>query len=259
MNDAAALARVLASLHDTLAGVVDELVPIDAGFVGRTRSLPHLWTVNQVNITGGASVDELVALGEEHQADLAFRHVVVDDEAVGRALAAPLSEMGWQVGRMLHMVLGPQAPARRVETAGVVELGEEEMVDLMRLWLVEERRAEPVEVLDQVAEYNLREGRLWNEVRLGVRDGAGVPVALTKLRIRAGVAWVEDVYTIPDARGRGHGRALVTRAVELARAASTQLTFIIADDDDWPRHLYASIGFSPVGVTRTFHLDLGGL
>jgi GNAT superfamily N-acetyltransferase len=258
MSDAASMAQVLASLHQTLAGVVEDLVAIDAGYVARTRSLPHLWTLNQVNVTGDVGVDELVALGEEHQVDLAFRHVVVDDEAVGRALQAPLAAMGWEVGREVLMVLGPEAPVPLVGAAPIVELAEDEMVRLMRRWLVEEDRGDSNDVLDQVAEYNVREGRLWDEIRLGVRDPAGEPVALTKLRRRDGVAWVEDVYTVPAARRRGYARALVTRAVELAREASPALTFIIADDDDWPKHLYASIGFAPVGVTRTFHLDLRG-
>ena len=31
---------------------------------------------------------------------------------------------------------------------------------------------------------------------------------------------------------------------------------IVADDNDWPKELYARIGFRPIDRTREFHLDL---
>jgi ribosomal protein S18 acetylase RimI-like enzyme len=61
------------------------------------------------------------------------------------------------------------------------------------------------------------------------------------------IVQVEDVYTAPEHRGRGFARALLTRAVELAQAADPELTFIVADDGDWPKRLYAKIGFVPAG------------
>src|SRR5581483_7859445 len=67
---------------------------------------------------------------------------------------------------------------------------------------------------------------------------------------------VEDVYTVPSARGRGLGRALVTRGVEIATEAGHELTFIIADEDDWPRQLYEQIGFEPIGRIIHFHREL---
>ena len=52
-------------------------------------------------------------------------------------------------------------------------------------------------------------------------------------------------------------RALVTRAVSLAREAGHELTFIVADDNDWPKQLYARIGFEPVGYAWLFHREVG--
>jgi predicted GNAT family acetyltransferase len=65
-------------------------------------------------------------------------------------------------------------------------------------------------------------------------------------------AWVEDVYTVPDARERGYARTLVTHATAIARSERKGLTFIIADDDDWPKNLYSRIGFERVGQMRVF-------
>jgi predicted GNAT family acetyltransferase len=70
------------------------------------------------------------------------------------------------------------------------------------------------------------------------------------------VAQVEDVYTVPEERNRGHARKLVTKATEVARASGHELVFIVADADDWPQHLYRRIGFAPIG--RTWALHRGG-
>ncbi len=95
---------------------------------------------------------------------------------------------------------------------------------------------------------------MWSERSFGILDDTGAPVALTKLRSRRGTAWVEDVYTAPEARRRGFARTLVTYATGLARSAGHELVFIIADDNDWPKHLYESIGFRPVGLAWGFYL-----
>jgi predicted GNAT family acetyltransferase len=84
----------------------------------------------------------------------------------------------------------------------------------------------------------------------------GSLAAITVLYSDGSVAQVEDVYTVPEERNRGHARALVTKAVEVARAVGYELVFIVADADDWPRHLYRRIGFEPVG--RTWALHRGG-
>jgi hypothetical protein len=36
-------------------------------------------------------------------------------------------------------------------------------------------------------------------------------------------------------------------------ALDPELLFIVADDNDWPKDLYARLGFEPVGRTRAFH------
>jgi ribosomal protein S18 acetylase RimI-like enzyme len=59
------------------------------------------------------------------------------------------------------------------------------------------------------------------------------------------------------ARGRGLGRMVVARAIELAREADPELVFIVADDDGWPKQLYAKLGFEPVGRLLSFHRGRG--
>jgi GNAT superfamily N-acetyltransferase len=283
-----------------LAEVVEEAGP---GWSARTPSLPLVHTLNRFHVPGrpGAAgeilalAEEVLALAEEHQADLGYRHVVVEDEGTARQLVASLGSAGWRVERLVLMALDARALTLRGGTASVGAAGEpvsgrvsepvsglvsepvsglvsdpvsdlvsdlvseltaDEAAELMRRWAVEDRLEVVPGVIEQLAVYNDREGRMWNERALGIRQD-GVPVALTKYRSNDGVAWVEDVYTVPEARGRGYARTLVTRAAGAAVAAGHELTFIVADDEDWPKELYRDIGFRPVARSWTFHKDLG--
>jgi len=134
----------------------------------------------------------------------------------------------------------------------VVEAGELEVAEMMRRWYGEDELEPPG--LDQLVEVGLRESRACGDQLLGVRSSDGQLVTISKLRGDGVIAQVEDVYTTPEARGRGFGRAVVTRAVELARDAGHKLIFINADDNDWPKELYARIGFRPLGRLWQFHL-----
>ena len=77
-------------------------------------------------------------------------------------------------------------------------------------------------------------------------DG-GVDAAVTTLYSDGAVAQVEDVVTLRDHRRRGLARATLTLALDAAIDMGHELVFIVADEDDWPKDLYARLGFDPVG------------
>jgi ribosomal protein S18 acetylase RimI-like enzyme len=83
-----------------------------------------------------------------------------------------------------------------------------------------------------------------------VEDGEVVSSA--QLYSDGGTAQVEDVATLPAYRGRGHAKALVTRAVEEAVAGDHEFIFLVADGDDWPKKLYNRLGFDEVGSRFAF-------
>jgi predicted GNAT family acetyltransferase len=184
-------------------------------------------------------------------ADLSFRHLVIEDGSAAAYLDDSFLAAGWKVEREVIMALD-RPPDREVDTSAVVELEEDQMVRLMKLWILEEHVGIEPKAVDQVMEYNRREGRAWNERCFGISDDDGSPVAITKLRMNDAIAWVEDVYTVPEARERGYARMLVTHATAIARSDRKDVTFILADDDDWPKNLYARIGFERVGQIRIF-------
>jgi GNAT superfamily N-acetyltransferase len=133
----------------------------------------------------------------------------------------------------------------------VNEASEAEMVEIYSRWIAEEHE-EPLEAQRQVVEHTRLTWRARNARYLGVAVAPGELASMTVLMSGGPVAQVEDVYTAPEQRGRGHARALVTRAVELAREGGYEMTFITADDDGWPRQLYERIGFAPAGRVWLF-------
>ena len=77
----------------------------------------------------------------------------------------------------------------------------------------------------------------------------GRPVAAAQLNSDGRIAEVDDVATLPEFRRRGYASAVVLRAVEEALAAGHDLVFLVAEDEDWPKELYARLGFEAVGRT----------
>jgi GNAT superfamily N-acetyltransferase len=259
--------RVEEVLDWTVSSLADEFCEVEGGSVALTPSLPLVYSLNRFRPHPTVLAEDVVALADRHLAHLPYRHIDIDDDATAatmeRTLVTPGS--GWKVDREVFMVLGepvePGGPSgsRPGTSPGdvVVELGAEEADEMMRQWHVEENLDTVPGVLDQLAVYNRREGALWSERPLGVREGDR-PVAITKSRSHGAVGWVEDVYTAPDARRKGYARLLVSRAIDLARSGGHDVTFIIADDNDWPKHLYEALGFRPAWRVWTFHRDVLG-
>jgi ribosomal protein S18 acetylase RimI-like enzyme len=245
------LDRALAFMREMLGRTADELQPIDDGWVARSPSLPAVWGINTVIVTRPRSFAALVALAEEELDRLGYRQIAFEDQQTGPGLEAEFLAAGWKVDREVVMVLST-GPDRRVDTSMVIDADEDAVLALMGRWHGEGRDVGD-EDLAQLVEYSRREARACGDRLLGVRNDARQLVAMSKLRSDGVVAQVEDVYTAPEARGRGHGRAVVTHAAALARNDRHDLVFIVADDNDWPQLLYGRIGFRPVGRRWLFH------
>jgi RimJ/RimL family protein N-acetyltransferase len=65
-------------------------------------------------------------------------------------------------------------------------------------------------------------------------------------------AMIWGVYTAPETRGRGVGRALMNAAIARARATPglERLTLAVATHNTAARALYVSLGFAPWGLER---------
>ncbi len=103
MSDHAA--RIHAYEHGTLALVADEVVEIPEGYVARSAALPAVWALNRVVVNRPVEYAEALELVERHQAELPYRHLVVEHEPSGEVLERRLRSEGWQLERNVGMVL----------------------------------------------------------------------------------------------------------------------------------------------------------
>jgi predicted GNAT family acetyltransferase len=251
------LDRALAFTWAVAETIADEVVRVPRGTVLRTPSLRGAWSVNGLRLEGAQpdlTLAGAAAECAEQLPDLPYVHLIVEDEPTADRLAADARAEGWRVDRTLYMALRG-APERDVDTSRVREGDLEEVLDLTDEWFVEEGEATSPEVAADLREMTRREHAATPERRFVVDDPPGRLAAMTSMRERDRVCQLEDVYVRPDVRGRGHARALVTHAAAFARRDDHEVVFIVADEDDWPRRLYASVGFAPLGRTAILHRD----
>jgi ribosomal protein S18 acetylase RimI-like enzyme len=78
--------------------------------------------------------------------------------------------------------------------------------------------------------------------------GEAVGVAVVRLQpsvwSRALEAYLAELYVVPDQRGQGYGRELITETVRLARERGADYAFLITSEDDrLAQRLYEAAGF----------------
>jgi GNAT superfamily N-acetyltransferase len=75
----------------------------------------------------------------------------------------------------------------------------------------------------------------------------GTVASYCELYSEGSTGQIENVFTFERFRKRGLARAIVSRALDESRAAAHDLTFLLADRDDWPKELYRKLGFDEIG------------
>ena len=175
----------------------------------------------------------------------AHRRVESPDDGVGRRVRA-VPHGAWAGGR---------AARRSWPTAGEGERDDRRRPRSTRshretsgLPRGDRARASPGPTREEVVRCCSTQDVLWSEV--------GSAAALRRARGRAAASSARPTSTrtggpprsrtsrrSPDIRGRGLASAVVLRAVEEAVASGHDFVFLIADDEDWPKELYARLGF----------------
>ena len=190
------------------------------------------------------SVEALVAFADEALAGLAHRRVDVDLVDVAEPLRAGFEAKGWTAQRLLWM--RHEAPLPPGPKVAVEEAPYDAVHDLRMAWYREDfPHQDPGGYHIHAREVALRRGALV----LAVREG-GVPVAFAQLE-RDGVgAEITHVYVHPNYRGAGRGTAMTRAAVEAA--SDVRDLWIVTDEEDRPKDLYARLGFRRVWATMEF-------
>lgn len=232
----------------------ERIVPFRFGRAYFNDTFRQVWDLNFLLVDGEQDVDpgELAADAEllHTDAEQAHRRAAVTSDAVGAKLERFFRRLGWEVNRSLYMAHRGEGE-RAVSTATVEEVSRSDLLPFRR----EAARAEPWATSEEVVDEVVAAGSLWEEAgnaRYFAVLADGRPVAATELYSDGRTAQVEDVVTLADHRGRGYGSAVVLRAVEEALTAGHRFVFLVADDADWPKELYARLGFEAIGRTWSF-------
>jgi ribosomal protein S18 acetylase RimI-like enzyme len=213
-----------------------------------------VWDLNNLRVEreAGVTPEELADDAERLQgeAGLAHRRLVILDERFGAALADGFAALGWRGERFLYMVRR-RSSEREADLARVEEVPWEALGGIRAEIARAEPRIDDEETVRQLREATRRVAQAGNARHFAVVSDGQI-VASADLYSDGGTAQVEDVATLPDHRGRGYASAVVLGAVAEADRGGHDFVFLIADDDDWPKHLYRRLGFDDVGRKWVF-------
>lgn len=227
----------------------DQIVPFRWGDAVLTPSLPHVWDLNLLRVTkSGASAAELAAEADRIQgeAGIAHRRVAAEDEHLVEGFEA----LEWERNRYVFMAYRGEG-RRRPTRSEVREVSREAVLPIREALVREAPWADDEVAVRQVLEAG---GRIAGAVcprHFGVQVDGGV-VSAADLYGDGATAQVEDVVTLAPHRNQGYAGAVILHAVDEAHASGHDFVFLRADDEDWPKELYARLGFEPIGVKWTF-------
>jgi ribosomal protein S18 acetylase RimI-like enzyme len=198
------------------------------------------------------SVEEIVAEADRIQGGAGLTHRRVNGLTPNlQELAAGFKERGWEVVELVVMAhdgnLRPPAKAVPVEQVDLATIR-----PVMIAWDLEVSNFTH-DMAEHLADSRipLEKAGLVTFFQMRLDDTVAGWCELWRFE---GVAQVENVMTFPAFRGRGVASAGVTRALEVAYEDSAEMAFIVADNNDWPKELYARLGFEPVGHMWEFTL-----
>jgi GNAT superfamily N-acetyltransferase len=215
-------------------------------------AFPRRWDSNFLRVersVGGTTAAELVGDADAILAGFGHREFVFEDDADGARLSAAFVGLGYAADRLVDLVLRrdpdrtpPPIDAAEVDRATVrslrIETGLVSHGGMSR------------EDAEMLADF----GAVLDE-RIGARYFAawidGELAGCCELYQHDGVAQIENVDTLERFRNRGVARAFLRAAIDGARDSSDMI-FLFADDADWPKQLYAKLGFDPAGFFRQF-------
>jgi GNAT superfamily N-acetyltransferase len=208
---------------------------------------PNIWDRNLLVVD--AVTEPFAALAqdaEKAQRDLPHRMIVLDGDAA--RYEAEARAAGWTVERRIAMVAS-RPPDQPEALHPVREVAGATLADARRRGVASEAwaRRDPGAV-EAVLDVDARLREVVTERGFASFAASEVAAVAYLYSDDAGdLGQVEDVLTVPSHRGHGHARSVVLTALRASQASGHELTFLWADDDDWPKALYAKLGFDVVG------------
>ena len=186
--------------------------------------------------------DVVAAAADELQASLRHRKVMIADESAGARVAEELKDRGWRYYTLVTMAYrGPRerepvTEAEQVDPRAVRGAREQALTDGTRDTEARHQIVAFTELMASVA-----------PTRLFAAWGDGEIGAFCALFQEGGLGQIDEVTTIDQYRRRGLGTAVVEAALQASLADGDELTFLVADEGDWPKDWYGRLGFEPIG------------
>ena len=233
--------RAIAFQRAMNAALAERTVPTNHGVAYFADSLPRVWDRNLVSVDLGAvaSAADLALEAEAVQGAARLRHrkIAVDDD-LGARLVRDFGRRGWTVHEYLVMPL--EEELADVDLSGTGEIDAETLAPIWREGI---RASTPDDETVRQLVTAQRDRRRAVGVRYFAAFAGDRIAAYCELFSGGGVGQVESVMCLEEFRGRGLGKAVTARAVAESVAAGHELTFLVAEAADWPRHLYERLGF----------------
>ncbi len=223
---------------------VAQRAPTPSGFALRFAQ-PAFWDLNLLYVERVSTApDALIAEADKALAGLGHRMLVIDEPPEPQRLGADLSRRGWTVERHVAMACAGAAPTSR-PLPGAAEVPPEQLVIPRRIGSRElgfdEATVAAIEAADAAV------GAAAAQRGFVSRAADGTIASWARLYSGGSLGQIEDVQTLAAHRRAGHAEAVVRAALAASRAAGHDLTFLWADEDDFPRRLYARLGFVVAG------------
>jgi GNAT superfamily N-acetyltransferase len=241
--------RALAFLRALDIGRAERVEELRGGVAVFADSLPLVHDQNKVLAGPGTRVDDLPELVDEVErvqssGGLRHRKIAFADERACVELADWFSRRGWRQRPLRVMVhRGPVPPPEATGRAREVE--PPALDPAAHAFALEEPWGRSPEARRQVVAGDALTARAIDERAFAVTEDGAI-VAYCRLYRAEGAGQIENVTTLAAYRRRGYARSLVSLALRAA-LPTCELTFLIAEGADWPRHFYARMGFVDVG------------
>lgn len=178
--------------------------------------------------------------------------VLFEDATTAARLAPGLRALGWSATPLIYMV---QRGEPSIPSAAAAELAAWQDV---RQLVQRDHRSVPEtsdnEVVRQLTERREAIARA-TRLRHVVAPAGGPYLARADIYSDGCTLQIESVVTLAEARNRGLARAVVLEGVRIGREEGHDLIFLIAEEEDWPKDLYARLGFETVGGSIEFAHD----
>ncbi len=249
------LQRIVAFLRRLDGPSAEREVPFRFGTAYLYPRLPRVWSRNYLvaeTDLAEASAELLAAEADRilGGAGLAHRKVEVYDESAGARFDPGFRELGWDVQCDVVMV-ALRDPDHPVDLSMVEEVDLEE---LEPVW-AEATRGAPYgadeDVVQQLVD-NKRVVMTTRDTKFFATRVGGAIASFCDLYSDGATGQIEAVWTLDQFRNRGLARATVLGALAASREAGHDLTFLLAERDDWPKELYRKLGFDEIGYVYEF-------